>query len=759
HQDVPFEKLVEDLEPERSLTFTPFFQVLFTLDRPPLPADLSDLAPATMTPQIGSAKFDLTFTLMELPDGLVGSVEHTTDLFDTTTALRLAGQLETLLAGFVAHPGRAAGELPLLAEAERHQVLIEANEVAGSPPASTLHGLFFRQAERTPDRPALHWQEGTLTYGELRRRVDGLAIHLRRLGVGPEVPAAVFLDRRPELVAGLLAILAAGGAYVPLDPVYPRERLSLTLEDCQAPVVLTRSGLVDRLPPGPETVLLDVPQGVGDGTGPREAATAGNLAYLIYTSGSTGRPKGVAIEHRSAVALLDWAGELFPDADLAGVLASTSICFDLSVFEIFLPLARGGTIVLADSALDLLAMGDETPVTLINTVPSAAAELTRGRSLPAGVRTLNMAGEPIPPALVARLAAEPRLGRVFNLYGPSEATTYSTWERVAVESDGTPRSPAIGRPIAGTSAYVVDRGQRPVPSGVPGELWLGGAGLARGYLGRPELTAAGFVPDPFGGEPGARLYRTGDLVRRLPDGRLDFLGRIDHQVKVRGFRIELGEIETVLARHPQVAGVTVAVREAKGGAPGERRLVAYVVPRDGAGDLGIQELRGFVRQALPEFMVPSDFVALRTLPLTPSGKVDRKALPEPGALRLGPETVYAEPKSALEQTVATVLREVLGIERVGLNDNFFDLGGHSLRLVRVAAVLEERLGRPVQVLDLFRSPTVALLCAAWATSEAPAAPPVPEASAEELEQRADDRRQGRARRRELRLDRASQDLP
>ncbi|HVR95692.1 MAG TPA: amino acid adenylation domain-containing protein [Thermoanaerobaculia bacterium] len=741
HQDVPFEKLVEELKPERSLALTPFFQVLFTLESPPTTEGLAGIAPAQLPPHGGSAKFDLTFSLVDLADGIAGVVEHNADLFEPATAARLAGYLETLLAGFAAHPERPAAFLPLLTEAERHQLAAEANDNRiPVEEGATLSGLFARQAEKTPEAPALRWGAESLTYRELRRRAGELAAHLRRLGVGPEVPVGVFLDRRPEMIVGLLGILEAGGAYVPLDPAYPRERLALTLDDCKAPVVLTREDLADRLPGDAVKVLLGggaSPPGRGEegSGGGQVGGSSNNLAYLIYTSGSTGRPKGVAIEHRSAVAFLAWAREVFSDAEVAAVLASTSICFDLSVFEIFVPLTRGGTVVLAGNALDLLEMEDGAGVTLVNTVPSAAAELTRNRPLPASVRTLNLAGEPIPAALAERLAALPGL-RLYNLYGPSEATTYSTWERVR---GGEHRSPAIGRPVAGTTVHLLDRRLRPVPAGVPGELYIGGAGLARGYFGRPDLTAASFVPDPFG-PPGARLYRTGDLSRALPDGRLDFLGRIDHQVKVRGFRIELGEVETALARHPEVAAAAAAVH----GRGEDRRLVAYVVPRDG--DLSAGELRTFVQGALPGFMVPSDFVSLPALPLGATGKVDRARLPAPEGLRLGSAAAWTAPGTELEQTIAAVVREVLGVERVGLHDNFFELGAHSLLMVRAAGALEERLGRRVAALDLFRFPTVAALSYYWSVEEAPE----PRETLEQLEQRGEERRQGRSRRRELR---------
>src|SRR6185369_450601 len=571
HQDLPFEKLVEELRPERSLAFSPFFQVFFTLESAAAPPPMAGVEAGLLGVETGAAKFDLTLSLTRRDEMLGGAVEYNTDLFDRTTADRLAGCFLTLLAGFAAHPERPAASLPLLADGERHQLLQEWDDTEPDTEQETLPALFARQVERTPEAVALVSSAHELTYRELARRAGSLADWLRRAKVGPEVPVGVFLDRGPALVTALLGVLQAGGAYVPLDPAYPRERLAATLDDCRAPWIVTREELADRLPEGPaRLVVLDGEGRVVEGhqtdrtdqtDQSDQAPAASNLAYLIYTSGSTGKPKGVAIEHRSAAALLAWTRDVFPDEDLAAVFASTSVCFDLSVFEIFVPLTRGGTVVLAENALDLAALRHPRGVTLVNTVPSAAAELLRAGAFPATLRTLNLAGEPIPAALAAQLAQRP--GRVLNLYGPSETTTYSAFSSIgdtAGSGDGS-RQPPIGRPIGGTAILLLDRRGQPVLIGAPGEIHIAGAGLARGYFGSPELTAASFLPHPFAdtvaAEPGARVYRTGDLARALPDGRLEFLGRRDHQVKVRGFRIETGEIETALARHPAVAEALV----------------------------------------------------------------------------------------------------------------------------------------------------------------------------------------------------------
>ena len=512
----------------------------------------------------------------------------------------------------------------------------------------------------------------------------------------------VCLERTPELLVSLLAVLKAGGAYVPLDPRYPQARLELMLEDSGARVVIGEEAAQERLGSWRgEWVRLDREReslAAESAGAPWSGVTAGNLAYLIYTSGSTGRPKGVAIEHASAWALAAWAREAFPAETFDGVLASTSVCFDLSVFEIFVPLAWGGRLVLAADALELPGLVD-CAVRLVNTVPSAMTELVRLGALPGSVRVVSLAGEPLKRTLADALYA---LGveQVYNLYGPSEDTTYSTGSRVLPDEA---KPPAIGRPLPGTRSYVADPDLRPVPLGTSGELLLGGAGLARGYLGRPELTAERFIPDPWSGEPGARLYRTGDRVRYRVDGELEFLGRLDHQVKVRGFRIELGEIESALLGRPGVRDAVVLARE---DTPGDRRLVAYVV-----GEAEGPELRRALGERLPEYMVPSSLVFLEALPLTPNGKVDRKALPAPE--RGGRDSGHVEPRTPVEKELAAIWSVVLGIENIGLHDNFFELGGHSLLATQVMARVRESFGvAGIPLRSLFQKPTLGELALA-----------------------------------------------
>ena len=553
-----------------------------------------------------------------------------------------------------------------------------------------LHRLFEARVEEEPGREALVWREARLTYGELGRRADRLARWLAALGIGPEIPVGICSRRSADMVVGMLAVLKAGGAYLPLDPKYPRERLRFMLEDAGAPVVLTDSESAPALPPTrARLVFLDAPE---DGeSGVLRPATPDNLAYLIYTSGSTGRPKGVAIPHKAAVHLMHWARDLFPPEDLAGVLAATSICFDLSVFEIFVPLSWGGRVILADNALALPALPSAEEVTLVNTVPSAANELVRGGGFPASVRTINLAGEALQRALVDQLYGTTSAGAVFNLYGPSEDTTYSTWARVPCDSE---EAPTIGVPLPEETGYVLGADLLRVPDGQEGELYLGGPGLARGYLARPDLTAERFLPDPFSPEPGARMYKTGDLVRLRPDGELDFLGRIDHQVKIRGFRIELGEIEAALLVVPGVKECVVVAKEG--------RLVAYL-----SGDgLSVSELRRSLATRLPEYMVPSAFVLLPALPLTPNGKVDRKALPAPGRVRpeVGP---FVAPRDEMEERLAGLWAEALGLDQVGVEDDFFELGGHSLVAGRLLSRIRQEIGSGRSVRELFSEPTVA----------------------------------------------------
>jgi amino acid adenylation domain-containing protein len=730
HQDLPFEKLVEAIQPERHLSHTPIFQVMFSfMDVPHPDLELPGLTLEVLESHNRSAKFDIGVIVLPHWEQRISSgaqaqaseitilLEYNTDLFDDATMTRMLEHYQGLLEGIVADPTRRLLELPLLTSVQRQQLLVDWNNTEIEFPQEQdqcLHQFFEAQVERSPDHVAVIFEDQQMTYRELNRRANQLAHYLRALGVGPEVLVGICLERSLEMVVAILGVLKAGGAYVPLDPAYPSERVAFMLEDTQAPVLLTQRRLVEKLPPsGAQQLCLDWQWEViaQASAGPPVGVVApDNVAYVIYTSGSTGRPKGVAIQHSSAATLLNWAGEVFTAEDVAGVLASTSICFDLSVFELFVPLSRGGAVILVENALHLPSAASAHHVTLINTVPSALAELMRGDGLPGSVRTVNLAGEPLPNTLAQQIYQQETVQRVFNLYGPSEDTTYST---VALIEKGAGGPPPIGRPIANTKIYLLNAHRQPVPIGVPGELYIGGAGLARGYLHRPELTAEKFIPNHFSEEPGARLYKTGDLARYRLDGNIEFLGRCDHQVKLRGFRIELGEIETVLSRHPALQEAVVVVRE---DAPGERRLVAYLVanPESVA---STDELLSFLKKELPEYMLPSAFVQLETLPLTANGKVDRRALPAPQGRDRYIEKAFVAPRTPIEQMLAEIWCDVLRLERVGVHDDFFQLGGHSLLATRIVSRVQDiyRIALPLR--RLFETPTVAGLAMAVTQSQ------------------------------------------
>jgi amino acid adenylation domain-containing protein/non-ribosomal peptide synthase protein (TIGR01720 family) len=655
-------------------------------------------------------------------DELMLEIEFDRRRFDDDTAGRMLDHLATMLRGFVAAPEARVADVPMLTERERRQILVEWNATATGPaPAATLHGMFEAQVDRTPDAVALVDKHRRLTYRELDARANKLANHLRRRGVGVETLVGLCADRSADLVVALLAVLKAGGAYVPLDPVYPASRLAQILDDAAVPMLITQARVRSKLPERTAgTVLLDddaAAIAAESDARPAGGSAPGHLAYVIYTSGSTGRPKGVAIEHHSTAAMVDWAKGVYTAAEIEGVLFATSICFDLSLFELFLPLCSGTKLILADNALELPALPARDEVTLVNTVPTAIAELCRTGGVPASVRTVCLAGEPLTATLTSQVYAIPTVERVYNLYGPTEDTTYSTW--TLCRRDGS--APTIGRPLAHGQAYIVDERLAPVPVGVVGEIYLGGEGLARGYLGRPDLTAERFVESPF--VAGARLYRTGDLGRFRADGEMEYLGRADFQVKVRGFRIELGEIEAVLLAHAGVRETVVVARE---DSPGDKRVIAYVVP--GAARASVGELRAHVREKLPEFMVPSAFVTLDALPLTPNGKVDRKALPAPEGAAVAVTRTAA--RGPIEEAVAAIFADVLKLPAgaVGAHDSFFELGGHSLLAAQAVARIRAAFRVELPVRALFDAPAVAELAsrieAARHGGAAEAAPPL-----------------------------------
>jgi amino acid adenylation domain-containing protein len=613
---------------------------------------------------------------------------------------RMASYYVSTLSSMVSDPQARYEQHSPLSEAEREQLLVAWNDTTQPHPHDgPVQELFEAQVTRTPDAVALVTATEQLTYRALNARANRLARYLRTRGVGSEVRVGLCLRRSADLVVAVLGILKAGGTYVALDPDYPASRIAFVLEDSKAAVVLTETGLLERLPSyGGQTVCVDseaeriAAQAETDLVSPIRSEC---LSHVIYTSGSTGRPKGVAIQHGSVSTLVQWSRAHYSNPDLAGVLASTSVCFDLSVWELLVPLSSGGTVVLVDHALAVPALAAAERVTLINTVPSAIDELLRQDAIPASVRTVNLAGEPLSTRLADAIYAVPTIERVCDLYGPSEDTTYSTYAQRTRGGVAT-----IGRPIANTQAYLQGPEGHLAPIGVPGELFLGGAGLARGYLDRPDLTAERFVPDLHGAEPGRRVYRTGDRMRWLPDGTLEFLGRIDHQVKIRGFRIELGEIEAVLSRHAHIEKAIVVAREDN---PGERRLVAYVVPRETSPD--VAELRSHLKASLPDYMVPAVFVVMDALPLTPNGKVDRRALPVPESLVV--ESVYVAPRSPVEEILADLWASVLRVPQVGVRSDFFELGGHSLLATQLLSRVRTLFNVDVSLRALFEAPTVA----------------------------------------------------
>jgi amino acid adenylation domain-containing protein len=697
HQQFTYGNLVQKLKLPRDSSRPPLLCATFNVMRAQTDIHFDGLESEISLAPKGFNLFDVGVDVLDAENELRLDCRFNSDLFEPATFRRWLAHWQTLLEAAVRLPESPIAKLPMLDDAERKKIVMEWNDTHRNfPPVQSMIELFEKQAAENPDATALVFKDQRLNYRELNERADRLARHLRQLGVRSEMLVGICTERCPEMIIGLLGILKAGGAYVPLDPHYPAERLAFILEDTKATVLLTQQELAPVLPPHhAQIIFLDAPIPESNAELPSDIQPD-QLAYIIYTSGSTGRPKGVTIEHRNALALIHWAREVFTDEELSGVLASTSICFDLSVFEIFVTLSCGGKIVLADNALELPRLPAAREVTLINSVPSAAAELVRQDAIPATVTTVNLAGEPLKRALVQQLYQRLHIRKVYDLYGPSEDTTYSTWTLRRAHGPET-----IGRPMSNKQVYLLDAQLQPVPVGVTGELYIGGAGVARGYLNRPELTAEKFIPDPFSPLPDARLYKTGDLARYLADGNIQFLGRIDHQVKVRGFRIELGEIESVLRRHENLRDVLVMARAND---DGEKRIVAYVVAHHEPAPTP-RELKDHVASQLPEYMVPSAFVLMDALPLTPNGKVDRKALPEPEAQTESSE--FVAPTTPAELAIAKMWCEVLGVKQVGLHDNFFSLGGHSLMATQLISRFSKFHQVQVKLRDIFDAPTVA----------------------------------------------------
>ncbi len=704
NQDVPFEKLVEELEPERDSSFQPLVQTMLILQNVPMPEiPGSNLTWEPFELDVGYSRFDLTVEFNQTAEGLTARIEYARDLFEVATIERMAAHLQALLAAIVEAPDLPIAELDLLTPADKHRLVHEWNStLLPYPEERRLHELFEEQAATRPNAPALIFKNETLTYAELDRRANQVAAELRTRGAGPESLVAICHGRTPNLVAGILGILKAGAAYVPMDPRYPKERLDFMLEDTKAKILITESMLLDRFRDrAVDTICLDSPvrSPVLSPASPPDGHSR-NAAYVIFTSGSTGQPKGVVIEHRSAVSLVFWAKQTFVHEELNGVLAATSVCFDLSVFEMFVPLCLGGRIILADNVLELPTLPAANQVVLVNTVPSALTQLLEINGLPESVRVVNLAGEPLSRQLVDRIYEKPHVRKVYDLYGPTEDTVYAT---CALRKPAEPAT--IGRPVANNRLYILSPNGQLVPQGAAGELYIGGDGLARGYLNRPELTQERFVPDAFTNRDGARLYRTGDLVRYRADGNLEFLGRIDHQVKIRGYRVELGEIEENLRQHPLVRDAVVMARP---DLSGDKRLAAYITARNNAPPPAA-DIQRYLNQRLPDYMVPPSVVVMERFPLTPNGKVDRKALPEPDLNQRNSDTAYVEASTDLEKLLIDIWREVLEVQRIGVHDNFFKLGGHSLKVTQVISRVREAIQMELPMRLLFEAPTVAAL--------------------------------------------------
>ncbi|HEX2092009.1 MAG TPA: amino acid adenylation domain-containing protein, partial [Longimicrobiaceae bacterium] len=716
HQDLPFDRLVEEIQPERSLNRAPLFQVTFTLEEGDFEQDvrLGGVRLESLEWVEDLSKWDLSLGIAEDGDGLRAVFTYAADLYEAATVERMAEHFRNLLHALASAPERRLSELELVGAAERRWLLAQGSGAgAGVEPAGCVHELFAGWAARTPEATAVVFDGGTLTYAELDRRSSRLAHALRRRGVGPETRVGLCAERSAEMVVGVLGILKAGGGYVPLDPAYPPERITYMLEDAAVAVLVAQEAVAAALPAhGAEVLLLDADAaGIAaeSDAAPGVEVSPEHLAYVIYTSGSTGRPKGVRIEHGSLANTLDAARAAFGFGPGDEMPSLASFAFDIWLFETLLPLLCGGTvrIVPRERVVDVAALVKELEeATLLHAVPALMRQVARtvrgGRGSLPRLRHAFVGGDAVPADLLGEMREVFPAAEVHVLYGPTEAAIICAAHHAAGGVGGERH--LLGRPLGNAPLYVLDSAGRPQPQGVPGELCIGGASVARDYLGRPELTAEKFVPDPFAAEPGARLYRTGDRARWGADGVLEFLGRVDSQVKIRGFRIEPGEVEALLAAHPAVRDAVVTVRE---DAPGDRRLVGYVVPA--AGEVSPAELSTWLGERLPGYMVPAALVSLDAFPLSPNGKVDRRALPAPEREEAAAE--YAAPRTSTEEVVAGIWADILRRERVGVEDDFFALGGHSLLATQVMSRVQAALGVEVPLRALFEAPTVAGLAA------------------------------------------------
>lgn len=701
HQ-LPFSRLVEQLNPEPSFSYHPLFQVMFVLQKSSQP--LAQISGEVET----TAKLDLVLSLQLQDEALITTWEYNSNLFDAATITRMSGNFQTLLASIVAHPQTSIATLPLLTATERQQLLFAWNNTYKEyPQDNCAHQLFEQQVELTPDAVAVVFEQQQLTYRQLNTKANQLAHYLQKLGVKPDVIVGICSERSLEMVVGLLAILKAGGAYLPLDANYPPQRLELMVEDAGISLLLTQRKLVFRLPQINGTVICIDSHGQDIVTESEENPVSGvnvrNLAYVIYTSGSTGKPKGVLVTHQGLGNLALVQIQQLHVRSHSRILQFSSFSFDASVFEIIMALLTGARLCLArqESLLpgrDLIRLLHEYKITHITLAPSALAAMDREK-LPY-LEVIIVAGEPTSVELAQRWCDGIKF---FNAYGPTESSICATIGEYVPGSGKL----LIGRPIANTQVYILDAHLQPVPIGVPGELYIGGVGLARGYLHRPQINEHRFIAHPFSQEYQARLYRTGDLARYLADGNIEYLSRIDNQVKIRGFRIELGEVEEVVTQHPLVEQTIAMVRE---DVPGDKRLLLYVVANSDI--LTNQELYGFVRDKLPAYMVPNAFIILDALPLTPNGKIDRKSLPLPKNYNSEKSTKFVTPHHELELQLTKIWEDFIGVKPIGIQDNFFELGGHSLLAIRLWKEVEQLLGQKLPLTTLFQFPTIEKLAAA-----------------------------------------------
>ena len=722
HQDYPFPRLVERLGVPRDPSTMPVFQSIFIFQKAQRFSEFLEVFDSGETDahvEIGGltlesfplgqeeGQFDLSLEMMEVRGSLLGKLKYNTDLFEAETIERMAGHFQTLLEGIVVDPSRRLSELPLLTAAEREQMLVEWNKTgreyrSNQGPAQ----LFEAQVKRTPEAVAVVYGDRHLTYAELNRRANRSAHYLKRLGVGPDVLVGICLERSLDMMVGLLGILKAGGAYLPLDPEFPRERLRFMLEDSGAALLVTQEALLEGLPDhGARVICLDRDGEAIEGESeenPDSGTKPEDLAYVIYTSGSTGKPKGVEIP-LGAVANFLQAMRREPGIGAEdALLAVTTLSFDIAGLELYLPLTVGARVVIASretasDGMELAKLLTASGARVMQATPASWKLLRAGGWKGDGRLKMLCGGEALPMELAKELVGTG--GELWNMYGPTETTIWSTVARVR----GGEERISIGKPIDNTRVYILDGHRQPVPIGVPGELHIGGEGLARGYLNRSELMAEKFIGDPFSDAPGARLYRTGDSARWQADGSIECLGRLDDQVKVRGFRIELGEIEAVLREQ---SGVKDAVVSARGDQGGEKRLVGYVTANDQA-NVNVDQLRQLLKSKLPDYMIPASFVRLEAFPLTPNGKVDRRALPAPEGMVLERNERFSAPRTPIEEVLAGLWEEVLGRERIGIHDDFFELGGHSLLATQLIYKLQDAFQVDLSLRQLFESPTVA----------------------------------------------------